>query len=176
MPDRSSLAIGPIQPNDWPFLAEIELSAAQLYRTTPYPDLAGMAVCHEQRLKEHFYSNGLGWCAKTSNSIVAGFVIAHPRENILHIDELSVHADYQRQGIGSALLLHLIAQAKQKNFDAVSLTTYSDIAWNGPFYHRYGFVSFCETERPSWLSDLLNKEIRSGASASTRIAMMLDLV
>ncbi len=171
-----SVTIGPILSADWPFLSEVELSAAQLFKDSPYPELASSAACTRDAVEKHFATGGLGWSAKTAEGTLAGFIIAHGvGESDLYIDELSVGADYQGQGIGTSLLAHCINDAKRQSFGSLFLTTYRDIAWNGPFYARHGFeISPAETQ-PGWLRDIVSREIAAGANAQSRIAMRLDL-
>ncbi|HAT87343.1 MAG TPA: N-acetyltransferase [Rhizobiales bacterium] len=171
-----SVTIGPILRKDWPFLSEVELSAAQLFKDSPYPELASSAACTGDAVEQHFATGGLGWSAKTAEGALAGFIIAHRvGASDLHIDELSVGADYQGQGIGTSLLDHCIKEAKPQSFDALFLTTYSDIAWNGPFYARHGFEIIPTETQPYWLRDIVSREIAAGANTQSRIAMRLDL-
>lgn len=83
----------------------------------------------------------------------------------LHIAELSIHAEHQRCGLGGRLMNELIRYAEESNsttsllaspsplastttttpatpqvpINALTLTTYRDISFNGPFYARFGF-------------------------------------
>jgi GNAT superfamily N-acetyltransferase len=57
-----------------------------------------------------------------------------------HLEQLSVHPDHGGQGIGRALLRAGCAWAQQHDFDDITLATYRDIPWNGPFYASEGFV------------------------------------
>ena len=57
-----------------------------------------------------------------------------------HLEQLSVHPDHAGQGIGRALLRAGCAWAKAQNFDEITLATYRDVPWNGPFYASEGFV------------------------------------
>ena len=66
-------------------------------------------------------------------------------EGFAHLAQLSVHPDAMRQGIGAALVRAAMREAWQLGFDRLSLTTYRDLPWNGPFYARLGFV---ETTHP----------------------------
>ena len=154
-----SMTIGPILPEDWPFLSEVELSAAQLFKDSPYPELACSAACSNDAVEKHFATGGLGWSAKTAEGALAGFLIAHGvGKSGLHINELSVGADYQGQGIGTSLLTHCIKEAKRRSFGSLFLTTYRDIAWNGPFYARHGFEITPAETQPDWLRDIVSRE------------------
>jgi GNAT superfamily N-acetyltransferase len=61
-------------------------------------------------------------------------------EDGAHLEQLSVHPDHGGQGIGRALLRAGCAWAQQHDFDEITLATYRDIPWNGPFYASEGFV------------------------------------
>jgi GNAT superfamily N-acetyltransferase len=57
-----------------------------------------------------------------------------------HLEQLSVHPDHAGRGIGRALLRAGCAWAKAQDFDEITLATYRDVPWNGPFYASEGFV------------------------------------
>jgi GNAT superfamily N-acetyltransferase len=57
-----------------------------------------------------------------------------------HLEQLSVHPDHGRRGVGRALLRAAVAWAAAEGYDELTLATYRDIAWNGPFYASEGFV------------------------------------
>ena len=65
---------------------------------------------------------------------------------LVHIAELSVHADHHRRGLGKRLMQHfeesVTSRQPSTSEDVVlglSLTTYRDVPFNGPFYARFGF-------------------------------------
>jgi GNAT superfamily N-acetyltransferase len=57
-----------------------------------------------------------------------------------HLEQLSVHPDHGRRGIGRALLRGACEWARAHGYHELTLATYRDIAWNGPFYASEGFV------------------------------------
>jgi len=57
-----------------------------------------------------------------------------------HLEQLSVRPDRGRQGVGRALLRAAGAWAAAEGYSVLTLATYRDIAWNGPFYASEGFV------------------------------------
>jgi GNAT superfamily N-acetyltransferase len=57
-----------------------------------------------------------------------------------HLEQLSVHPDHARQGIGRALLRGAIDWARRAGYPELTLATYRDVPWNGPFYASEGFV------------------------------------
>jgi GNAT superfamily N-acetyltransferase len=69
-----------------------------------------------------------------------GFAHVELIEGFAHLAQLSVLPSAMRRGIGSALVRAAMAEAWQLGFAELSLTTYRDLPWNGPFYARLGFV------------------------------------
>ena len=67
-------------------------------------------------------------------------------EGFAYLAQLSVHPDAMRQGIGSALVRAAMREAWQLGFDRLSLTTYRDLPWNGPFYAGLGFTEATHPE------------------------------
>ena len=57
-----------------------------------------------------------------------------------HLEQLSVHPNHAGRGIGRALLRAGCDWAKAHDFDEITLATYRDVSWNGPFYASEGFV------------------------------------
>jgi GNAT superfamily N-acetyltransferase len=69
-----------------------------------------------------------------------GFVRIDELDGSAHLAELAVIPKWMRQGIGTRLLERACEWAGEHDYSAVTLTTYSDVPWNGPFYLRRGFV------------------------------------
>ena len=57
-----------------------------------------------------------------------------------HLEQLSVHPDHAGRGIGRALLEAGCDWAAAQGYAEITLATYRDVAWNGPFYASEGFV------------------------------------
>jgi GNAT superfamily N-acetyltransferase len=57
-----------------------------------------------------------------------------------HLEQLSVHPDHSGRGIGRALLRAGVEWARERGYDELTLATYRDVPWNGPFYVSEGFV------------------------------------
>ena len=56
-----------------------------------------------------------------------------------HIEQVSVHPDHARKGLGGALIEHAASWARARDLDSLTLTTYVAVPWNGPYYERLGF-------------------------------------
>jgi GNAT superfamily N-acetyltransferase len=60
-----------------------------------------------------------------------------------HLEQISVRADQTRKGIGSLLLDEVV----HRHGPGLTLLTFRDVPWNGPWYSRHGFAEF---PRASW--------------------------
>ncbi|MFJ4156144.1 GNAT family N-acetyltransferase [Pseudomonas sp. NPDC089752] len=160
------------QPNDLSQLAAVERSAAQAF--LQFPDLAWLATSSVMDDAAHlsFLGNGCSWVAEEEGKIL-GFICASVQCQALHIEEVSVRGDAQGQGIGRQLLTRMIEEARHKGLGQVTLTTFSNVPWNAPFYQRHGFEVIADADLDIRLSSLLASEYALGLSG--RCAMRLRL-
>jgi GNAT superfamily N-acetyltransferase len=86
----------------------------------------------------------------------------------LHLEQMSVQADQARQGIGSLLLNEVIGRSGP----GLTLLTFRDVPWNGPWYMRHGFVEFPESAWGPELRDHWQAEVDAGLhDLASRLAM-----
>jgi GNAT superfamily N-acetyltransferase len=91
-----------------------------------------------------------------------------------HLEQLSVDPAHGRRGIGRALLRAGIARAGDRGYDELTLTTYRDVPWNGPFYASEGFIEIAPAD--DWLvAHGLSPEEPVMARYGTRIVMARPL-
>src|SRR4029079_18876603 len=67
-----------------------------------------------------------------------GLLIAGFLDRTLYVYELAVLEGYGRRGIGAALVEETCQLARRERQAAVTLSTFIDVPWNGPFYERLG--------------------------------------
>jgi GNAT superfamily N-acetyltransferase len=103
-----------------------------------------------------------------------GFACVGIVDDVAHLWQLSVCPSASRRGRGAALVEAVCDWAASKGYAAVTLTTFRDVAWNGPFYARMGFRVF--TDLTPGLAAIRDREIRIGHDTlGPRIAMRKDL-
>lgn len=151
----------------------IERSASELFASLP--SLGWLATSAVTSVAEHhrLIQRRTLWVAHPLSSALVGFLAAEQFDDALHIWELSVHSDWQRRGIAKALIQHAMEHARGYGLQAVTLTTFTDVPWNGPAYTKMGFQQVLSPgER---LHGILQAEAARGLPAHRRTAMRLPL-
>lgn len=165
----ATLRIRKADAQDLDQIAPIEAAAAALFPPGRIPD--AQETTPLQELQEAA-GEGLLWVAEVGEELV-GFCIAWLEDDRLHLEEVDVLPRFGGRGIGRALIDAVIAEARHRKLAEVTLTTFADLAWNGPFYRRLGFREFKHNELPHALAAILEEERRSGMTQ--RIAMRLEV-
>lgn len=105
-----------------------------------------------------------------------GFVRLEVVDGQAHLEQLAVSPENAGQGLGRALVAAAKAWAHEAGFTAMTLTTFSQVPFNAPFYATCGFV---ELPADSWgteLAALRREEVASGLDAfGPRIVMGIQL-
>lgn len=100
-----------------------------------------------------------------------GFAHVVEIDGRFHLQQLAVHPDHTRQGLGLELGYAAVDLAASRGGDSISLTTYAEVPWNAPFYRRLGFAEI--DPPPAYLAGVLADERAAGlAQGGRRIAMM----
>ena len=129
-------------PPDVGGLPEIERLAGSLFKA--YPEDLGIPdeVYELTNSIDTFAAaqrEGRLWVAGSFGGGPVGFALMRNVDGYAHLEELDVLPSHGRQGIGSALLTAVCSWAKETGYPAVTLRTFRDVPWNGPFYQRRGF-------------------------------------
>jgi GNAT superfamily N-acetyltransferase len=102
------------------------------------------------------------------------FVVVELVDGVPHIWQLSVLPDHGRQGLGTALVAAACDWARSAGFAAMTLTTFRDVPWNGPFYASLGFVAINDLS-PALASIRDHERAIGDDDHGPRVAMRLDL-
>jgi len=97
-----------------------------------------------------------------------GYLLWAPVDGRTHIEQVSVHPDQAHRGIGRAL----INRAEQDGGRAaLTLTTFTEVPWNAPYYARIGFRTLSEAELTPGLRAVRAHEATLGLDRWPRVAM-----
>lgn len=151
-------------------LAAIELSAATLFRGWDVPD-AIMRETTPPSVLRAAQACGLLWVAVDRDGDPLGFTYVEATPNRVHLEELDVHPDWGRRGIGTALIREVERWAVANGRRQLSLTTFRDVPWNAPFYQRLGFETIAAADLDADLAERLEAEARRGLDPARRVAM-----
>jgi GNAT superfamily N-acetyltransferase len=163
--------IRPARPDDLAALPVIERAAAAQFHTTPYAYLADDdPVSAEVDLAQEYV-----WVAVDQADQPIGFAIVHLLDESVHLHELDVHPDYARQGLGRRLIAAVADWARARGATALTLTTFADVPWNGPYYARLGFRTLDLTTLSPGLQVVRQAEAEAGLPMAQRVCMQLDL-
>lgn len=72
------------------------------------------------------------------------------------------------------LMSDVIQYARCAGIPRVTLTTFTHVEWNKPFYESIGF-NILTANLPKYICEKLKREEQNGFSKETRCAMYLDL-
>jgi GNAT superfamily N-acetyltransferase len=168
----SNVSIRRAVPADADFLAAIEQSGGELFRTLP--ELAWIADEPIGTAEEFLplILAGTVWVAEARASGIVGELRGTIADDCLHIVELAVARTFQQRGIGRMLIDAAAEWAGRRGLRALTLTTFRHVAWNAPFYARYGFVEL-PADSDGRLKAILIRETAHGLP--NRCAMRFDL-
>ena len=123
-------AVRVASPAEYSLLREIEDEADKLFLTV------GIGPFENSEEENHLDRAAV---VLVSGRPALGFACVEIVDGLAHLWQLSVHPSAARQGRGKVLLEAVLDWAASHGYPAVTLTTYRDVPWNGPFYARFGF-------------------------------------
>ncbi len=151
----------------------IEREAANRFREVGLAAIADGEVSSEPFIRS-ILLKGVALGAVADGSLV-GFVLAGVLDDALHVYELSVVPAFGGRGVGSGLLAAVEAAARTLGLAAVTLSTFGDIPWNGPFYTGRGFNPVDRDEWGPAFHMLHTVEQVSGLPLERRVFMRKEL-
>ena len=138
-------------------IQNIDLRAAEMFRGTDLIDFGdpgeALAPIPEIRLRRGL-GDSLLWVAVDERECPRGFALCDDRGDDLYLDQLSVIPEFGRRGMGARLVALSYAEAVTRRFRRMSLSTFRDVPWNGPFYRRLGFREIPHRRLQGWQREL----------------------
>lgn len=151
-------------------LRKIEREAGRAFATIGMPEIAAHEAPSVAEL-EAFVSAGHAWVAVDASDHPVAYLLSDVVDGCAHIEQVSVVPEHARRGLGASLIDGLEADAASKHQPALTLTTFRDVPWNGPYYARLGFVVLEAGEYGPELRALIERERNAIPSDMVRVAM-----
>jgi ribosomal protein S18 acetylase RimI-like enzyme len=166
----------PMTVHDVDAVREVERSAGERFRLLDDPRLSRCADDEPVTEAElvPYIRDGRAWIA-LEGTAVAGFVVADVLDGCAHVEEVAVATEFGRRGHGTALLRAVDLWASSAGLAALTLTTFRDVPWNGPWYRALGFRVLGEEEWTAGLRQRREDEDARGLPAGLRIVMRRDI-
>ena len=149
------------EPADLAALPAVEAAADTLFLPLGIADLPPPASAAER---------ARAWRVLVAGRPAVGFAVLERVDGDVHLEQLSVHPDAGRRGIGTALLAAAVAEARAAGAQRLTLTTYADVPWNGPWYARHGFAETGDVG--PGLAAVVREELAAGLDRHGRRAVM----
>ncbi len=161
------------RPDELDALPAIEIAADTRFQVTPYADLvAGYPTTEIADFADAQDRWGL-WVAIAGDDRPVGFAHCKPvGRGTVYVAQLSVHPDHAGNRLAARLLDRVVAFHGPRGVRRLTLTTFRDIPWNGPYYERLGFREVPDLGVEVFLGRQIAEQVRSGFPLESRVAMV----
>lgn len=167
------MRIRPATAAELPALQGIERAAG-----APFRDLGMAAVADDEPpsldVLEEYRRAGRAWVAADGAERPVAYLVAEPVDGALHIEQISVHPDFAHRRIGRTLLSYAGERAHEEGLSGLTLTTFTAVPWNAPYYERLGFRVLEEAELTPGLRKIRAHEAGLGLDRWPRVCMRRD--
>jgi len=160
--------------DDLPALVEIERAAGELFRQLGMDAVADDDPGSVEELLPYLEGDRAFVATGAADGPV-GYLLLDVVDDAAHIEQVSVHPRLARRGLGRALIERAATWARERGLRALTLTTYVEVPWNGPYYERLGFRFLGPDEETPGLRELREHERAHGLDAWPRACMIRDL-
>ncbi|MFD3613636.1 GNAT family N-acetyltransferase [Streptomyces sp. NPDC058676] len=164
------MRIRPATAAELPLLQDVERAAGALFHTL------GMAAIAEDEPPalgdlERYRRAGRAWVAVDEGDTPVAYLLCEPVDGALHVEQVSVHPDAARRGVGRVLLAYAADRAREEGLTGLTLTTFTDVPWNAPYYTRLGFRVLDEAGLTPGLRRIRAHERELGLDRWPRVCM-----
>ncbi|MBA3067134.1 MAG: GNAT family N-acetyltransferase [Hyphomonas sp.] len=169
LPDGYS--ISGVAADEIPALIAVDLASGQLFAGTGLlPEWAEGDFVPADVL-EAAVPGGHLFAARSPKGNPVGFALTSVRDGSLYLDQISVDPAHGRRGLGGALVRRVVKDAGRRKLKTVTLSTFRDVAWNGPFYRSLGFREVPRRKMTGWMLDLEGAQAERGLDVDQRCFM-----
>ena len=151
-------SISGVAADEIPDLIAIDLAASQLFAGTGLLPDAELLDHVPAEVFEAAMPGGHVFVARDRKGAPAGFVLTSLRGDTLYLDQISVHPDHGRRGLGAALIRRVFQDGADRGLKTVTLSTFRDLPWNAPFYRTLGFRELPRRQMTDWMLEIEGRQ------------------
>lgn len=155
-------------------LPEVERRAGALFAEFGLQEIAD----HEPGDVEYiqsFMRTGAVHVAVSDRGEPVGFGLSGLLDGAVHLYELAVDPTHGRRGLGTRLMAAGCGYGQAKGCRAMTLSTFRDLAWNGPYYSKLGFHAVKRDDWTPGMHLLHAREVDIGLPVERRFFMRKDI-
>ncbi|WP_405940995.1 GNAT family N-acetyltransferase [Streptomyces sp. NBC_00207] len=160
--------------NELTVLQDIERAAGICFRDIGMPEIADDEPLTLGELGR-YQQAAMAWVSVDGTDAPVAYLIADRVDGNLHVEQVSVHPDHARRGIGRSLLEHLAGLAIREGVPSLTLTTFTEVPWNAPYYARCGFRLLDDDGLTPGLREIRARESEHGLDRWPRVCMRRDV-
>ena len=168
--DGGRYVVRPARGGDLPALRDVERAAGALFRDVGMDAVADDEPPHATVLAT-YQRDGRAWVAAGKGDVPVGYLLLDVVDRCAHVEQLTVDPVHGRRGLGRALLSTADGWAHTRGLAVLTLMTFSDVAWNAPYYARLGFDVVDEGVMTDGLRRLRDHEATTVLASWPRVAM-----
>ncbi|WP_426564108.1 GNAT family N-acetyltransferase [Angustibacter sp. McL0619] len=154
-------------------LLDIERAAGESFRELGMDLVADAEPGTAEELLA-YQQDGRAWVCVDEDDEPVAYMLVDLVDGWLHIEQVSVHPCNAGRGLGRQLIDHADRLAAERGLPGLTLTTYVDVPWNGPYYERLGFRVVPDGDISPGLRAIREEEARHGLDAWPRAVMARD--
>ncbi|HUF33768.1 MAG TPA: GNAT family N-acetyltransferase [Acidimicrobiales bacterium] len=114
---------------------------------------------------------GRAWVEVDDADEAVGYVVVDLIDGCAHVEQISVDPEHQGRGLARRLLDAVEAWAGAHRLPALTLTTFTEVAWNASLYEHLGFRRIADDAVGPELRALVAHEAAAGLDPGARTCM-----
>lgn len=151
-------------------MRDIEVAAGEAFRLVDMAAIADDGPPSIEALAA-YQQDGRAWVADNSRYEPIAYILVEAIDRHAHIEQVTVHPQYARRGIGRMLIEEAARWAAARGLDGMTLTTFERVPWNAPYYRRLGFQEVPESQWSDGIRQIVRSERDHGLAAWPRVVM-----
>ncbi|WP_247826697.1 GNAT family N-acetyltransferase [Arthrobacter antioxidans] len=158
------------QDDDIESMIIIERAAGAAFRDMDMAAVADDEPMPADDLRSYLRSSR-AWVDTNDLGHVVAYLLLDVLDGVPHIEQVSVHPGHAGQGRGRQLMEAVAEWARLEGFSSLTLTTFTEVPWNAPYYARLGFEAVPVSQLSPGLKQVREHEAAIGLDEWPRTAM-----